>query len=92
MYEEKKMFYHALNVACIDVLDCDIPLDIGFNIQNYVNTPDYRYRFRGYFGRHLSYALLSQRPKRTFSVHGVNKHHKAKTPKHLKSNSGAGYR
>ncbi len=94
MYKEKKQFYHALNLACIESLDCDIPLDIAFKIMNYVNSPDYRYMEHtgGYYYSTGGRGALKLMPTHSYVYHSINRHQKAKTPKHLKSNSGAGYR
>jgi len=33
-------FYHALDLASIEGFDCDIPLDMGFDIQHHINEKD----------------------------------------------------
>ena len=94
MYADKKYYFHALKMVCIESLDCDIPLDIAFRIMNYVNSPDYRYM--GYIGRFYASkggdGALKLVPTHSYAYHNVNRHRKGKMPKHLKSNSGAGYR
>lgn len=79
-----RLFYHALDLASIEALDCDMPLGLGFDIQNYIKN-DGPVWISGYNG------IIGQRE----SVGGpraTNRHREAKGPRHLKSNSGAGYR
>lgn len=82
-------FYHALDLASIEGLDCDIPLNIGFDIMRYVKTPD-----RGWGSGYGS----SYRGPVNYVTHmgdrqsKLNRHQVSKAPRHNHSNSGAGYR
>ena len=82
-----KKFYHALNVACIDVLECDLPLDIGFGIQNFIQSEPSRWRRRwGYNrGRMIYVDRLCDLPKQ------MNNHTESKMPLFKKSSAGAGH-
>ena len=86
MYYDKKLFYHALNISCIDVLDCDIPLDIGLNIQSYISEPEHRYYTLRLRIRHRV------PPRFSNSRRKVRRIQFSKAPLYLKSNAGAGYR
>lgn len=82
-----KEFYHALNVASIEALDCDIPLDIGFGIQNFINYEPrgYGWGFANNRGRMIYIDRLCDLPKQR------NNHTESKTPLFKKSSAGAGH-
>ena len=86
MYEGKKQYYHALDRACIDSLDCDIPLNIGFNILRYVRSPEYRYFTFQIRHRHRLVPRLSNSRRKVRKI-GISRR-----PSYLTSNAGAGYR
>lgn len=80
--------YHALDLACIEALDCDIPLNIGFDIQRYVKSPDQGWGSGYgpvYRGPYYVPRLIDIQAK-------MNRHQVSRAPRHIKSNSGAGYR
>lgn len=86
MYKNKKQYYHALDIACIESLECDIPLDMGFNILRYLGEPEFRYyTLHLRFKRRVASIISQSRSK-------VRKTGKGYRPYYLKSNAGAGYR
>jgi len=86
MYEDKKQYYHALNIACIESLGCDIPLDIGFNILRHISKPEYTYLVRHFSKRYRVISRISEIRSKVRKIGASNR------PSYLKSNSGAGYR
>ena len=83
----KAPFLHALDLASIEVLDCDIPLNIGFDIQHYIKDAEYSWNYRGSYRGRIVYG-----PRLIDSFNNKNRGHEAKAPRYLNSNSGAGYR
>ena len=77
-------FFHALDKASIEALDCDMPLGLGFDIQNYIKN-DGPVWISGYSGN-VQYVERGGGPR------ALNRHREARGPRHLRSNSGAGYR
>ncbi len=81
-------FFHALDLACIEALDCGIPLNIGFDIQRYIKAEEgtrlgYSFRGRGYTKRV---------PRLVDSQARMNRNQVSRAPRYINSNSGAGYR
>lgn len=81
-------FYHALDLASIEALDCDIPLNIGFDVQRYIKADEKTYWWSGP-RRRLRLKLV---PRLVDSQARMNRHQVSMTPRHINSNSGAGYR
>lgn len=80
--------YHALDLASIEALDCDIPLNLGFDIQRYIKEEE---------RTHLRYGLtwrgrLKRVPRLADNQDKMNRHPVSMAPRHINSNSGAGYR
>ncbi len=88
-----KQFYHALNMTCIEGLDCDIPLDIGFGIQHFINEYQGRWgkgRRRWGFANNGHLRMAGQ-PRLCDLPDTKNNHPESKMPLFKKSSAGAGH-